>query len=60
MNKEKRKPDIALLVKCALEAGATVIKNDAGRPAGITVNGKPVDMKEVFENMFPSNNCQDE
>ena len=58
--KEKRKPDIALLIKCALEAGATVIKNDAGRQAGIYIQGKPIDMEEIFEYMRSSNNCQDE
>ena len=46
--------DIALLIKCALEAGATIIKNDAGLSAGIYVKGKPFDINNLFKN------CQDE
>jgi hypothetical protein len=42
--------DIALLIKCALKAGATIIKNDAGRPAGIYVKGEPFDIKDLFIN----------
>lgn len=58
--KEKHEPDIALLVKCLLEAGATITINDAGRPGGIYIKNKPVNIEEVLENMFPTNNCQDE
>ena len=39
--------DLALLIKCALEAGAKIIKGNAGFPAGITINGKPIDMDEM-------------
>lgn len=46
--------DIALLIKCALEAGATIIRNDAGKSAGIYVKGKPFDINDLFKN------CQDE
>jgi len=46
--------DIALLIKCALEAGATIIKNDAGRPAGIYIKDEPFDINDLFKN------CQDE
>ena len=52
--------ELALLIKCALEAGATIIKGNAGFPAGICVQGKPIDMEEIFEHMRSSNNCQDE
>lgn len=51
---KKSNIDIALLIKCALEAGATIIKNDAGRPAGIYVKGEPFDINNLFKN------CQDE
>lgn len=51
--------DIALLIKCALEAGAKIIKGNAGFPAGICVQGKPIDIEEIFEHMRSSNNCQD-
>lgn len=50
MIKKDQNPDIALLVKCALEAGAKIIKNDAGLPAGIYVQGKSFDIKELFNN----------
>ena len=40
--------DLALLIKCALEAGAKIIKGNAGFPAGICVQGKPIDIEEVF------------
>ena len=58
MKKLKEKDiDTNLLIWCALKAGATIIINDAGRPAGITVKGKSVDVKDCLNNFF--NNCQD-
>ena len=47
---KKSNIDIALLIKCALEAGATIIKNDAGLSAGIYVKGEPFDINNLFKN----------
>lgn len=52
--------ELALLIKCALEAGAKIIKGDAGLSPGIWIDNKPINTKELFEILFSPENCQDE
>lgn len=51
--------ELALFIKCALEAGAKIIKGDAGLSPGIWIGNKPINTKELFEILFSPENCQD-
>lgn len=49
---QKHEPDMDLLVKCAIEAGASVTIADNGN-GGIYINGKKItDVKKLLEDFF--------
>ena len=50
--REPKSPDIELLIKCALEHGATVTTVEDGQ-GGVFINGKEFDIKDVLLNVFP-------
>ena len=54
------KPDMDLLVKCAIEAGASVTIADNGN-GGIYINGKKItDVKKLLEDFFNGIESEDE
>ena len=53
--REPKSPDIELLIKCALERGATVTTVEDGQ-GGVFINGKEFDIKDVLLNAFPDPN----
>ena len=49
--REPKTPDIELIIKCALDCGATV--TIGGEKSGVFLNGEEFNVKDIFTEVFP-------